>query len=57
MRAFFLFDFYIPVDSPLRDEKIVGTSATSISGISTGDFFVLSQTNGLWFSKEECNPE
>ena len=45
-QSYFLLDFYIPVGSPLRDEKIVGTSATSISGISTGDFFVLSQTNG-----------
>ncbi len=54
--AFFLFDFYIPVGSPLRDEKIVGTSATSISGISTGDFFVLSQTNGALVQQRRMQP-
>jgi hypothetical protein len=38
------FDFYIPQDSILRSNAIVG-SAITISGISTGDYFVLSDSN------------
>jgi YHYH protein len=38
------FDFYIPPDSVLRSNAIVG-SAITISGISTGDYFVLSDSN------------
>lgn len=38
------FDFYIPMDSFLRDTSIVGTSVT-ISNIKSGDYFVLSNSN------------
>ena len=38
------FDFYIPENSILRDATIVGTAIT-ISGISTGDYFVLRNSN------------
>ena len=39
-----IFDFHIPTDSFLRDPSIVG-SAITISGISTGDFFVVYNSN------------
>ena len=39
-----LFDFYIPQDSFLRDADIVGT-ATTLSGISVGDYFVVNNSN------------
>ena len=37
-------DFYIPTDSFMRDSKYVGTGIT-VSGISTGDYFTLFNTN------------
>ena len=39
-----IFDFHIPTDSFLRDNTVVG-SAITISGISTGDFFVVYNSN------------
>ena len=39
-----IFDFYIPEDSYLRDVSVVGTAVT-ISGIGTGDFFVVKNSN------------
>tara|TARA_R100001443_G_scaffold72969_1_gene80965 strand:+ start:10 stop:2526 length:2517 start_codon:yes stop_codon:yes gene_type:complete len=39
-----IFDLYIPQDSFLRDTDIVGT-ATTLSGISIGDYFVVSNSN------------
>jgi hypothetical protein len=39
-----ILDFIIPINSALRDISIVG-SATTISGISSGYYFVLSETN------------
>lgn len=39
-----LLNLYIPTNSPLRDSAIVG-SAVTISGISTGDYFVVSDSN------------
>ena len=39
-----IFDFYIPQDSFLRDSDIVGT-ATTLSGISVGDYFVINNSN------------
>jgi len=39
-----ILDFFIPVDSYLRDSTIVGTS-TAVSGISTGDYFVVYGSN------------
>ncbi len=44
-----IFDFYIPADSPLRDVAASGTgpvsTATTISGITTGDFFIAENTS------------
>jgi hypothetical protein len=40
----FYFDTFIPSDSIMRDTSFVGTAVT-ISGISTGDYFVVSNTN------------
>jgi hypothetical protein len=37
-------DFYIPVNSFMRDDTYVGTGIT-VSGISTGDYFTLFNTN------------
>ena len=39
-----IFDFYIPEDSYLRDASVVGTAVT-LSGIGTGDFFVINNSN------------
>ena len=39
-----VFDLYIPGDSFLRDTDIVGTAVT-VSGISTGDYFVIRNSN------------
>merc|ERR1711991_982173 len=39
-----IFDLFIPGDSFMRDTTVVG-SAVTISGISTGDFFILYDTN------------
>ena len=39
-----IFDFYIPQDSFLRNSSIVGT-ATTLSGISTGDYFIVYNSN------------
>ena len=39
-----IFDLFIPTDSFLRDNTLVG-SAITISGISTGDFFVIYNSN------------
>ncbi len=39
-----IFDFYIPQNSFLRDSDIVGT-ATTLSGISIGDYFVINNSN------------
>ena len=36
----FILDFYIPVDSPMRDNTEVGTGIT-VSGIGTGDYFTV----------------
>jgi len=38
------FDTFIPSDSVMRDTSFVGTAVT-VSGISTGDYFVISNTN------------
>ena len=40
----FIFDFYVPEDSYLRDASIVGTAVT-LSGINTGDYFVIRNSN------------
>jgi hypothetical protein len=40
----FVFDFYIPDDSYLRDPLIVGTALT-LSSIQVNDFFVITQSN------------
>ena len=39
-----IFDLYIPLNSYMRDSSVVGAAVT-ISGISTGDYFVVSNTN------------
>ena len=39
-----IFDLHIPIDSYLRSSSIVGTSVT-MSGITTGDFFVVYNSN------------
>jgi hypothetical protein len=39
-----IFDFYIPTDSYLRDTSVVG-SALTISGIGTGDYFLVYDSN------------
>ena len=39
-----IFDLFIPTDSFLRDNTLVG-SAITISGISTGDFFIIYNSN------------
>ena len=38
-----IFDLHIPLDSDLRESSIAGTAVT-ISGISTGDFFVVNNS-------------
>ena len=38
-----IFDLHIPLDSDLRDSNITGTAVT-ISGISTGDFFIVNNS-------------
>ena len=38
-------DLYIPQGSYMRDAVRLGAAATSISGLSTGDFFVISDSN------------
>lgn len=38
-------DLYIPEDSYMRDAVRLGAAATSISGLSTGDYFVISDSN------------
>ena len=38
-------DLYIPEDSYMRDPVRLGAAATSICGLSTGDFFVISDSN------------
>ncbi|MGA1046374.1 MAG: hypothetical protein ACO3UU_00005 [Minisyncoccia bacterium] len=42
-----IFDFFIPKNSPLRDTSIisVGIATTGISGIKTGYYFVVSNSN------------
>jgi len=40
----FVLDLFIPIDSYLRDTSIVST-ATTISGIQTGDYFVVKNSN------------
>jgi len=39
------FDTFIPLDSVIRDYTYVGLGSTSISGISTGDYLVITNTN------------
>ena len=39
-----IFDFYIPTNSYLRDTSVVGTAVT-ISGIGTGDYFLVYDSN------------
>ena len=39
-----IFDFYVPTDSYLRDTSVVG-SALTISGIGTGDYFLVYDSN------------
>ena len=39
-----IFDFYIPVGSEMRDTDLVGTAVT-VSGISTGDYFTIYNSN------------
>ena len=38
-------DLFIPPGSYMRDPVRLGAAATSISGLSTGDFFVISDSN------------
>ena len=38
-------DLYIPEDSYMRDAVRLGAAATSISGLGTGDYFVISDSN------------
>lgn len=38
-------DLFIPPDSYMRESSRLGLAATSISGLSTGDFFVISDSN------------
>tara|TARA_R100000005_G_scaffold3959_3_gene2152 strand:- start:1559 stop:13723 length:12165 start_codon:yes stop_codon:yes gene_type:complete len=40
----YVFDFFIPIDSALRDTDIVGTAVT-VSGIQTGYYFVVNNSN------------
>ena len=40
----YTFDFFIPIDSALRDIDIVGTAVT-VSGIQTGYYFVVNNSN------------
>jgi len=40
----FVFDLFVPIDSYLRDTSIVSV-ATTISGIQTGDYFVVNNSN------------
>ena len=40
----YIFDLFVPTNSFLRDTSIVAT-ATTVSGISTGDFFVVKDSN------------
>ena len=42
-----VFDFFIPLNSPLRDNKIVkvGVATTGISGIQTGYYFLINNSN------------
>ena len=53
-----IFDFYIPADSPLREVSgaygLVST-ATTVSGITTGDFFVSYNTNHLISGPQAVN--
>jgi hypothetical protein len=39
-----IFDFYIPIDSDMRNTDLVGTAVT-VSGISTGDYFTIFNSN------------
>ena len=39
-----IFDFYIPINSYLRDTSVVG-SALTVSGIGTGDYFLIYDSN------------
>ena len=39
-----IFDIHIPLTSDLRDSNITGTAVT-ISGISTGDYFIVNNSN------------
>ena len=51
-------DFFIPLNSPLRDlnENTVGSANTGISGIQTGYYFVLKNTNiGLGLTSLNLN--
>jgi hypothetical protein len=41
----FYFDTFVPLDSVIRDYSFVGLGSTSISGISTGDYLVVTNTN------------
>ena len=40
----FVFDFFIPIDSALRDTNLVGAAVT-VSGINAGDYFVVNSSN------------
>ena len=51
------FDFFIPVNSDLRNTNLVGTAIT-ISGISTNDYLTISNTNisiGDTFASEDTS--
>lgn len=50
-----ILDFYIPSNSYLRSSTITGVAVT-VSGISTGDFFVINKSNfGVSSGKERFN--
>jgi len=54
-----IFDFYIPDGSPLRDYASNGSgqvsAATTVSGITTGDFFVAYDTNHIISGPDAVN--
>ena len=39
-----IFHLHIPLDSEMRDANLVGTAVT-LSGISTGDYFIVRNSN------------
>ena len=40
-----VFDLFVPLNSYLRDSAVTGSAVTTMSGISTGDYFVIYESN------------